>query len=164
MKLQLINSLNKKNILKLFILVIAFILPFKKIIIRYSLVLFALFCLFIADYKQLKDRQNWIKLSLTSLWILPFLQLLILNKLEIHWEHLMTKLRLLIIPIIIITCYKPFEIKIGKVLKFFTLGCLISVLFCMFILFFHIIFWKILKLLITPLYLYSTILVISLCI
>ena len=80
MKLQLINSLNKKNILKLFILVIAFILPFKKIIIRYSLVLFALFCLFIADYKQLKDRQNWIKLSLVSLWIFPFLQLLILNK------------------------------------------------------------------------------------
>ncbi len=131
MKLQLINSLNKENILKLFLLLIAFILPFEKIIIRYSLVLFALFCLFIADYKQLKDRQNWIKLSLTSLWILPFLQLLILNKLEIHWEHLMTKLTLLIIPIIIITCYKPFEIKIGKVLKFFTLGCLISALFCM---------------------------------
>ena len=131
MKLQLINSLNKENILKLFLLLIAFILPFEKIIIRYSLVLFALFCLFIADYKQLKDRQNWIKLSLTSLWILPFLQLLILNKLEIHWEHLMKKLTLLIIPIIIITCYKPFEIKIGKVLKFFTLGCLISALFCM---------------------------------
>ena len=43
----------------------------------------------------------------------------------------MTKLTLLIIPIIIITCYKPYEIKIGKVLKFFTLGCLISALFCM---------------------------------
>ena len=131
MKLQLINSLNKKNILKLFILIIAFILPFEKIIIRYLLVLFALFCLFIADYKQLKERQNWIKLSLVSLWILPFLQLLILNKLEIYWEHLMTKLTLLIIPIIIITCYRPYEIKIGKVLKFFTLGCLISALFCM---------------------------------
>ena len=131
MKLQLINSLNKKNILKLFILIIAFILPFEKIIIRYLLVLFALFCLFIADYKQLKERQNWIKLSLVSLWILPFLQLLILNKLEIYWDHLMTKLTLLIIPIIIITCYWPYEIKIGKVLKFFTLGCLISALFCM---------------------------------
>ncbi len=131
MKLQLINSLNKENILKLFILIIAFILPFEKIIIRYLLVLFALFCLFIADYKQLKERQNWIKLSLISLWILPFLQLLILNKLEIYWDHLMTKLTLLIIPIIIITCYWPYEIKIGKVLKFFTLGCLISALFCM---------------------------------
>ena len=141
MKLQLINSINKENILKLFILLIAFILPFEKIIIRYSLVLFALFCLFIADYKQLKDRQNWIKLSLISLWIFPFLQLLILNKLDIYWEHLMTKLTLLIIPILLLTCYKPYEIKIGKVLKFFTLGCIISVLFCMsnslfFILFF----------------------------
>ena len=131
MKLQHINSHNKENILKLFILIIAFILPFEKIIIRYSLVLFALFCLFIADYKQLKYRKNWIKLSLISLWILPFLQLLILNKLGIYWEHLMTKLTLFIIPIIIITCYKPYEIKIGKVLKFFTLGCLISALFCM---------------------------------
>ena len=111
MKLQLINSLKKENILKLFILLIAFILPFEKIIIRYSLVLFALFCLFIADYKQLKDRQNWIKLSLLSLWILPFLQLLILNKLDIYWEHLMTKLTLLIIPILIITCYKPYGSK-----------------------------------------------------
>ena len=129
MKLQLINSLNKENILKLFILLIAFILPFEKIIIRYSLVLFALFCLFIADYKQLKDRQNWIKLSLISLWVLPFLQLLILNELDTYWENLVTKLTLLIIPILIITCYKPYEIKIGKLLKFFTLGCLISVLF-----------------------------------
>ena len=131
MKLQLINSPNKENILKLFILLIAFILPFEKIIIRYSLVLFALFCLFIADYKQLKDRQNWIKLSLISLWVLPFLQLLILNELDTYWENLVTKLTLLIIPILIITCYKPYEIKIGKLLKFFTLGCLISVLFCL---------------------------------
>ena len=31
----------------------------------------------------------------------------------------------------IITCYKPYEIKIGKYWKFFTLGCLISGLFCL---------------------------------
>ena len=76
----------------------------------------------------------------------------------------MTKLTLLIIPILVLTCYKPYEIKIGKVLKFFTLGCLISVLLCMLNSLFSYYFWEILKLLITPLYLFSTILVISPCI
>ena len=113
MKSIISNNLNKENILKVFILLIAFTLPFEKIIIRYLLVLFAIICLFFADYKQLKNRQNWMKVSLTSLWILPFLQLLVLNKIGVYWEHLMTKLTLLIIPILIITCYHHYEIKIG---------------------------------------------------
>lgn len=121
---------SKKNLLSFSMFLIAFILPFEKTTIRYALVVFLTLYFFYGDYKELLNKKKWWILSLTILWILPFIQLLLFQKIDVYWSSLMTKLSLLILPIIIVITSGYHKMNIGKTLFFFTIGCIISAAFC----------------------------------
>ena len=121
---------SNSNILSLSILMLAFILPFEKTIIRYYLVIFSTTCFFYGDYKVFLNKKNWLQLSLIILWIFPFIQLLAFQKVELYWSNLLTKLSLLIFPIVILIFNGSQEINLGKIVQFFIYGCTISALFC----------------------------------
>ena len=94
------------------------------------MVIFSIACLIYGDYSQLKIKKNWIKLSITSMWLLPFIQLLLLNKIDEYLGNLITKITLFIIPILILIGYRPNKIKLAEILKFFIYGSVIATLFC----------------------------------
>tara|TARA_X000000950_G_scaffold47352_1_gene54731 strand:- start:56 stop:1294 length:1239 start_codon:yes stop_codon:yes gene_type:complete len=133
---------SNSNILSLSILMLAFILPFEKTIIRYYLVIFSTTCFFYGDYKVFLNKKNWLQLSLIILWIFPFIQLLAFQKVELYWSNLLTKLSLLIFPIVILIFNGSQEINLGKIVQFFIYGCTISALFCVVYAFFSFYIFK----------------------
>ena len=121
----------KYNLTELFLLLISFLIPLEKTTMRIAIVVIAIVALIKGNYKVLSKKNNWIKLTSTILWIFPFLQLLILNELNIHWSHLETKLSLLLFPIIILLGSELKKDFIYEILRTFIIGCSLSVLICL---------------------------------
>ena len=116
---SIVKYFNKIRILNFLLLLIAFLLPLEKTIVRFLMVIFSIACLIYGDYSQLKIKKNWIKLSITSLWLLPFIQLLLLNKIDEYLVNLITKITLFILPILILIGYRSNKINLAEILKFF---------------------------------------------
>ena len=125
------NYLNKFKILNFLLLSIPFLLPLEKTTVRFLMAIFAVACLIYGDYSQLKIKKNWIKLSIISLWLLPFIQLLLLNRVDEYLNNLITKITLFLIPILILIGYQSKKINLARILKFFIYGTLSSCLFCL---------------------------------
>jgi O-antigen ligase len=125
------NNLNKFKILNFLLLSIPFLLPIEKTTVRFLMAIFTVVCLIYGDYSQLKIKKNWIKLSIVSLWILPFIQLLLLNRIDEYLNNLITKITLFLIPILILIGYQSKKINLSRILKFFIYGTLSSCLFCL---------------------------------
>jgi O-antigen ligase len=125
------NYFNKFKILNFFLLSIPFLLPLEKTTVRFLMVIFTLACLIYGDYSQLKIKKNWIKLSIVCLWVLPFIQLLLLNKVDEYLNNLITKITLFLIPILILIGYQSNKINLSGILKFFFYGTVTSSLFCL---------------------------------
>ena len=125
------NNLNKFKILNFLLLSIPFLLPIEKTTVRFLMAIFTVVCLIYGDYSQLKIKKNWIKLSIVSLWVLPFIQLLLLNKVDEYLNNLITKITLFLIPILILIGYQSKKINLSKILKFFIYGTVSSCLFCL---------------------------------
>ena len=125
------NYFNKFKILNFFLLSIPFLLPLEKTTVRFLMVIFTLACLIYGDYSQLKIKKNWIKLSIVCLWVIPFIQLLLLNKVDEYLNNLITKITLFLIPILILIGYQSNKINLSGILKFFIYGTVTSSLFCL---------------------------------
>ena len=125
------NYFNKFKILNFFLLSIPFLLPLEKTTIRFLMAIFTVTCLIYGDYSQLKIKKNWIKLSIVSLWFLPFIQLLLLNRIDEYLNNLITKITLFLIPILILIGFQSNKINLSRILKFFIYGTLSSCLFCL---------------------------------
>ena len=127
---SIVKYFNKKRILNILLLLIPFLLPLEKTTVRFLMVIFSIACLIYGDYSQLKIKKNWIKLSIISLWLLPFIQLLLLNKIDEYLGNLITKITLFILPILILIGYPSNKINLVGILKFFIYGSVTSTLFC----------------------------------
>ena len=125
------NYFNKFKILNFLLLSIPFLLPLEKTTVRFLMVIFTLACLIYGDYRQLKIKKNWIKLSIVSLWLIPFIQLLLLNKVDEYLNNLITKITLFLIPILILIGYQSNKINLSGILKLFVYGTITSSLFCL---------------------------------
>ena len=125
------NYLNKFKILNFLLLSIPFLLPIEKTTVRFLMAIFTVACLIYGDYSQLKIKKNWIKLSIVSLWVLPFIQLLLLNRIDEYLNNLITKITLFLIPILILIGYQSNKINLSGILKFFVYGTVSSCLFCL---------------------------------
>ena len=125
------NYLNKFKILNFLLLSIPFLLPIEKTTVRFLMAIFTVVCLIYGDYSQLKIKKNWIKLSIISLWLLPFIQLLLLNRIDEFLNNLITKITLFLIPILILIGYQSNKINLSRILKFFIYGTVSSCLFCL---------------------------------
>ena len=125
------NYFNKFKILNFLLLSIPFLLPLEKTTVRFLMVIFTLACLIYGDYRQLKIKKNWIKLSIISLWLLPFIQLILLNKVDEYLNNLITKITLFIFPILILISYHSNKINLSRILKLFIYGTVTSSLFCL---------------------------------
>ena len=125
------NYFNKFKILNFLLLSIPFLLPIEKTTVRFLMVIFTLACLIYGDYRQLKIKKNWIKLSIISLWLLPFIQLILLNKVDEYLNNLITKITLFLIPILILIGYHYNKINLSRILKLFVYGTVTSSLFCL---------------------------------
>ena len=125
------NYLNKFKTLNFILLSIPFSLPLEKTTVRFLMAIFTVACLIYGDYSQLKIKKNWIKLSIISLWLLPFIQLLLLNKVDEYLDNLIIKITLFIIPILIMIGYHSKKINLSRILKFFIYGTITSCLFCL---------------------------------
>ena len=121
---------NKIKILNFLLLSIPFLLPFEKTTVRFLMVIFTIACLIYGDYSQLKIKKNWIKLSIVSLWLLPFIQLLLLNKIDEYLSNIIVKVTLFLIPILILIGYHSNKINLSGVLKFFISGTVTASLLC----------------------------------
>ena len=121
----------KYNLTELLLLLISFLIPLEKTTMRIAIVVIAILTLIKSNYKVLSKKNNWIKLTCTLLWIFPFLQLLILNELNIHWSHLETKLSLLLFPIIILLGSELKKDFIYELLRIFIIGCSFSIVICL---------------------------------
>ena len=117
------NLSNKYNLTQILLLVIALLIPMEKTTMRIAIVFVSLVCILKGDFKVLFKRTSWIKLIPTVLWVLPFFQLFFLNKLNVHWGHLETKLSLLILPIVIVLGIKLKEDFIYEIIRVFIIGC-----------------------------------------
>ena len=122
---------NKFKILNFLLLSIPFLLPIEKTTVRFLMAIFTVACLIYGDYSQLKIKKNWIKLSIVSLWVLPFIQLLLLNRIDEYLNNLITKITLFLIPILILIGYQSNKINLSGILKFFVYGTVSSCLFCL---------------------------------
>jgi O-antigen ligase len=125
------NYFNKFKILNFFLLSIPFFLPLEKTTVRFLMVIFTLTCLIYGDYSKLKIKKNLIKISIISLWLLPFIQLLLLNKIDENLNKLITKITLFLIPILILIGYHPNKINLSRILKFFIYGSVTASLICL---------------------------------
>ena len=125
------NYFNKFKILNFLLLSIPFFLPLEKTAVRFLMAIFTLACLIYGDYNQLKIKKNWIKLSIVSLWLIPFIQLLLLNKVDEYLNNLITKITLFLIPILILIGYQSNKINLSRILKFFIYGSVTASLFCL---------------------------------
>ena len=125
------NNLNKFKILNFFLLSIPFFLPLEKTTIRFLMAFFTVACLIYGDYRQFNIKKNWIKLSIVSLWVLPFIQLLLLNKIDEYLNNLIIKITLFLIPILILIGYQYKKINLSKILNFFIYGTVTSNLICL---------------------------------
>ena len=125
------NLSNKYNLTQILLLVIALLIPMEKTTMRIAIVFVSLVCILKGDFKVLFKRTSWIKLIPTVLWVLPFLQLFFLNKLNVHWGHLETKLSLLILPIVIVLGIKLKEDFIYEIIRVFIIGCCFSIVICL---------------------------------
>ena len=125
------NYFNKFKILNFLLLSIPFLLPLDKTSVRFLMVIFTIACLIYGDYSQLKIKKNWIKLSIVCLWVLPFIQLLLLNKVDEYLNNLITKITLFLIPILILIGYHSNKINLSGILKLFIYGTVTSSLFCL---------------------------------
>ena len=125
------NLTNKYNLTQILLLVIALLIPLEKTSMRIAIVVVSLVSIFNGEYKVFFKRTSWIKLIPTILWVLPFLQLLFLNKLNIHWAHLETKLSLLIFPVIIVLGFKLNKDFIYEIIRVFIIGCCFSIIICL---------------------------------
>ena len=125
------NYLNKFKILNFLLLSIPFLLPIEKTTVRFLMAIFTVASLIYGDYSQLKIKKNWIKLSIISLWLLPFIQLLLLNRIDEFLNNLITKITLFLIPILILIGYQSNKINLSRILKFFIYGTVSSCLFCL---------------------------------
>ena len=125
------NYFNKFKILNFLLLSIPFFLPLEKTAVRFLMAIFTLACLIYGDYTQLKIKKNWIKLSIVSLWLIPFIQLLLLNKVDEYLNNLITKITLFLIPILILIGYQSNKINLSRILKFFIYGSVTASLFCL---------------------------------
>tara|TARA_B110000902_G_scaffold45676_1_gene51383 strand:- start:164 stop:1423 length:1260 start_codon:yes stop_codon:yes gene_type:complete len=121
---------NKLKILNFLLLSIPFLLPLEKTTVRFLMVIFTIVCLIYGDYSQLKIKKNWIKLSIVSLWLLPFIQLLLLNKIDEYLSNIIVKVTLFLIPILILIGYHSNKINLSGVLKFFISGTVTASLLC----------------------------------
>lgn len=121
----------KYNLTELLLLLISFLIPLEKTTMRIAIVVIAILTLIKSNYKVLSKKNIWIKLTCTLLWIFPFLQLLILNELNIHWSHLETKLSLLLFPIIILLGSELKKDFIYELLRIFIIGCSFSIVICL---------------------------------
>ena len=122
---------NKFKILNFLLLSIPFFLPLEKTTVRFLMVIFTLTCLFYGDYSKLKIKKNLLKISIISLWLLPFIQLLLLNKIDENLNKLITKITLFLIPILILIGYHPNKINLSRILKFFIYGSVTASLICL---------------------------------
>ena len=127
---SIVKYINKIKILNFLLLLIPFLLPLEKTTVRFLMVIFSTACLIYGDYSQLKIKKNWIKLSIVSLWLLPFIQLLLLNKIDEYSGNLITKITLFILPIMILIGYQSNKINLAGILKFFIFGSISATLFC----------------------------------
>ena len=125
------NYFNKFKTLNFLLLSIPFLLPLDKTSVRFLMVIFTIACLIYGDYSQLKIKKNWIKLSIVCLWVLPFIQLLLLNKVDEYLNNLITKITLFLIPILILIGYQSNKINLPGILKLFIYGTVTSSLFCL---------------------------------
>ena len=125
------NYFNKFKILNFLLLSIPFLLPLEKTTVRFLMVIFTLVCLIYGDYSQFKIKKNWIKLSIISLWLLPFIQLLLLNKIDENLNKLITKITLFLFPILILIGYHNDKINLSRILKLLIYGTITSSLFCL---------------------------------
>ena len=127
---SIVKYFNKIRVLNFLLLLIPFLLPLEKTTVRFLMVIFSIACLIYGDYSQLKIKKNWIKLSIVSLWLLPFIQLLLLNKIDEYLGNLITKITLFILPILILIGYQSNKINLAGILKFFIYGSLTATLIC----------------------------------
>ena len=127
---SIVKYFNKLRILNFLLLLIPFLLPLEKTTVRFLMVIFSVTCLIYGDYSQLRIKKNWIKLSIVSLWLLPFIQLLLLNKIDEYVGNIITKITLFILPILILIGYPSNKINLAGILKFFIYGSLTATLFC----------------------------------
>ena len=125
------NYFNKFKILNFLLLSIPFLLPLDKTIVRFVMAIFTVACLIYGDYTQLKIKKNWIKLSIVCLWVLPFIQLLLLNKVDEYLNNLITKITLFLFPILILIGYHNDKINLSRILKLLIYGTITSSLFCL---------------------------------
>jgi len=125
------NYFNKFKILNFLLLSIPFFLPLEKTTVRFLMVIFTLTCLIYGDYSKLKVKKNLIKISIITLWLLPFIQLLLLNKIDENLNKLITKITLFLIPILILIGYHPNKINLSRILKFFIYGSVTASLICL---------------------------------
>ena len=130
---SIVKYFKKLRILDFLILLIPFLLPLEKTTVRILMVIFSIACLIYGDYSQLKIKKNWIKLSIMGLWLLPFIQLLLLNKIDEYLGNIITKITLFIFPILILIGYPSNKINLSGILKFFIYGSVTSTLFCILI-------------------------------
>ena len=121
----------KYNLTELFLLLISFLIPLEKTTMRIAIVVIAIVAFIKGNYKVLSTKSSLLKLTSTLLWIFPFLQLLILNELNIHWSHLETKLSLLLFPVIILLVSELKKDFIYELLRIFIIGCSLSIVICL---------------------------------
>ena len=125
------NLINKYNLTQILLLVIALIIPMEKTTMRVVIVIISLVSILKGNYKVFLKRISWIQLIPTILWVFPFIQLLFLNKLNVHWSHLETKLSLLIFPVTFIIGFELKKDFIYDFIRVFIIGCCLSIVICL---------------------------------
>tara|TARA_Y100000385_G_scaffold261526_1_gene292336 strand:- start:401 stop:1663 length:1263 start_codon:yes stop_codon:yes gene_type:complete len=122
-------NIKLKYYLEVLILIIAFSLPFEKILMRFLLVVFALLSILTGDFSIIKKKYSWYKLLTILLWLIPLTQLIFLDSLLQNFGKLETKLSLFIIPVFMLLFVQ--KKIIPGVFKNYIFGIIISCFFCL---------------------------------